>query len=514
MFWVITAALQPSADPAQGVKSPVPDERSRQKVLADLHQVFKAEYAQKTREARRALALKLLETGRSIASDPAVPYVSLMEAQNIAADGVDLETAFSAITSVVARYDLPGTSAAGMKLAAILRAQKQAKGEDEAARLAGACLSTSQEAIEGGEFDVAGDAAKEGGRLARASGLRNIAEKAAVLLKEIGALKRDAEGVKDAELALSITPEDAGANLKVGLYNCLIRGEWAKGLPCLLKGSDAGLKELARKELAPPSNPEEKADLGEGWTALAQMERNPEIQSRYADRAWHWYNQSVSGAEGLLKVKVRKAMAALAALQGKAARMPLEGIFAWWEFERDSDGRISDSSGRGVMATAHGPAPAPGKVGKGLAFEKEGDHILLGGDDLPPPWTLALWLFKKEVESPCKFLMDSGAHGLRLEQIATVKKVGFTKYGVQDYSFDYTAPANRWVHLTFVCSEADLRLYADGKEVGTNPSRISLPMVRFGARGGYHLGAVVDDVLIYQRALGPFDIERLVLRGK
>ena len=60
--------------------------------------------------------------------------------------------------------------------------------------------------------------------------------------------------MKAAHERLNTNPEDAEANFTVGRFYCLYKKDWPRGLPALARGSDAGLKALAVKELDPPKD--------------------------------------------------------------------------------------------------------------------------------------------------------------------------------------------------------------------------------------------------------------------
>ncbi|MHC4397336.1 MAG: LamG-like jellyroll fold domain-containing protein [Planctomycetota bacterium] len=64
-------------------------------------------------------------------------------------------------------------------------------------------------------------------------------------------------------------------------------------------------------------------------------------------------------------------------------------------------------------------------------------------------------------------ILESSNYSLKLEQYNNTNKVGFTKYGVADYTFNYEAPIGSWVHLAFVATETEIKLYADGALMDT-----------------------------------------------
>jgi hypothetical protein len=60
-----------------------------------------------------------------------------------------------------------------------------------------------------------------------------------------------AQDAKMAEFAaiLKTSPDDPAANLKMGRYLCLIKGDWKRGLPMLAQSNDNALKALAQQAI-------------------------------------------------------------------------------------------------------------------------------------------------------------------------------------------------------------------------------------------------------------------------
>jgi formylglycine-generating enzyme required for sulfatase activity len=81
----------------------------------------------------------------------------------------------------------------------------------------------------------------------------------------------------------------------------------------LAKGSDAGLKALAQKDLAKPGDAKQQAELGDAWIKLAdtlgKLSKKP-VQAR----ALHWYEQALPKLEGLTRTRVSKQVEELARL--------------------------------------------------------------------------------------------------------------------------------------------------------------------------------------------------------
>ena len=176
----------------------------------------------------------------------------------LAAEGFDLDVVSQVVCGIVERYDITaaGISATSLKLEALKKARRGAKGKAEALTLAEAYLATAKAGRDTGDFEDAEDAAKEAGRVARSARNQALAKDATTLAKEITSLKKEFEGVKRAELSLSVNPDDPEANLDVGRFFCFFKEDWKNGLTCLAKGSDEKLKAMAEKELAHPQDAE------------------------------------------------------------------------------------------------------------------------------------------------------------------------------------------------------------------------------------------------------------------
>jgi len=61
----------------------------------------------------------------------------------------------------------------------------------------------------------------------------------------------------------------------MGQFLCFVKASWDLGLRFLIKGSDAGLKALAEKELSIAANPAEQTAVADGWYELADKEKQP-----------------------------------------------------------------------------------------------------------------------------------------------------------------------------------------------------------------------------------------------
>src|SRR6185503_725454 len=111
--------------------------------------------------------------------------------------------------------------------------------------------------------------------------------------------------VAAAEKILASNPEDPAANAVVGLFTCVILGDWEKGLPLVTKGPDGPFKAAAQKDLAAPSDAAAQVAVGDAWWDLQEKETGA-AKSGLRKRAADWYGKAAPGLTGLTKIRVEK----------------------------------------------------------------------------------------------------------------------------------------------------------------------------------------------------------------
>ncbi len=124
--------------------------------------------------------------------------------------------------------------------------------------------------------------------------------------KEVENLQAAFAGVNESLAALDKRPLDAEANLAVGRFRALIKGDWDGGIPYLALSGDARLKSAAVAELtAGDAAPEEQLKLADAWWDLAAASE-PGIKERIETRAVFWYSKVQPQLSGLVKLRVDK----------------------------------------------------------------------------------------------------------------------------------------------------------------------------------------------------------------
>ena len=186
-----------------------------------------------------------------------------------------------------------------------------------------------------------------------------------------------------------------------------------------------------------------------------------------------------------------------------------------FNFDEGEGTQITDTSGAHSFALGDGITWTDGKMGSGLDFSGAG-RIELGYRDLDKNWTVGLWVNRRESVEHNAVLMSGATGEIKLDQYQNTGKVGVTAYGVEDATFDYSAPMDEWVHLTFVSNDQGTTLYVNGVEQDHIDLAINGPMNRIGGNnsvnlaGGGFLNATIDQLSVFDRSLTADEVKDLV----
>lgn len=322
-------AMRKPNPPAE--KSPVPSDAEQEKARKLVLEVYGKEYDRATApEDQSALSKKLLAGVQQGASGPAVRFVLLTMARELAQRGRDWPTAAEAIDQLAAEFQV---DAVGMKAQVLEGFAKLARMPPDHAAVAEAALRLVEEATPQEDFALAGRLAKLAQSEATKARDRDLQIAARASQKHLQELLRAFAGVEAARAALKDNPQDPEANRVLGRYLCLVRGDWAGGLPRLASSSDQTLKALAQKDLASPATAPEMLAVGNQWWDLGEKE-GPEGQRAFRLRAAHWYRAVIDELpQGLERELVEKRLQQAAPLEAAAAqgRGPKTGPYRAYE---------------------------------------------------------------------------------------------------------------------------------------------------------------------------------------
>ncbi|MBV8881335.1 MAG: SUMF1/EgtB/PvdO family nonheme iron enzyme, partial [Planctomycetaceae bacterium] len=289
--------------PAVPKRPPVPEAARLRDAEAAVRKTFNVDAA-KTPKDKADLARTLLQTASASGAKDVELYALLRMAKTLAAQGGALKVSLEAIDRTGLAFDV---DAMGEKVE--LFAKTTLKPTDAATWGAGA-LDVAEEASQAEEYDSAIKLAGRAEALGRSANDRGLQETAKERAKELSDLKRAADGLKAHVKTLESKPDDPAANAAVGKFTCLVKGDWKRGLPMLVKGSEPALKTLAELELATPVDAAAQAALGESWAAQAEKE-TPTYKTRERSRAAEWLSRALPGLSGLTKVSAEKKLASL-----------------------------------------------------------------------------------------------------------------------------------------------------------------------------------------------------------
>jgi hypothetical protein len=305
-------AAKPAVKPDEGggifgqgeKRLPVPSAEAQQKAEAQIREVFQIG-AVKGKEETLALAERLFQGGLETKDDPAARYVLLRMAATMAAKTGDLDRVNKMADRVGEIYD---ASLVDVKADA-LEISAKAAGTGPQALAANMVLVQNARALI--DEALAADNYAAAGRVVSQVGMPAARRTQDETLKaefsnRRGEIKRLRDGyafVEQALAALKADAADAEANLTVGRWYCLEKGNWDKGLPLLAKGSDAALAKAAQRDLAAPQDANAKVDLADAWWALSAEKDRAESAAGLQARAVRWYREALPQLSGLVKAK-------------------------------------------------------------------------------------------------------------------------------------------------------------------------------------------------------------------
>jgi len=243
-------------------------------------------------EDRQALSAKFLVPGREDRNDPAAWFVLLRESRDLAVEAKRPRLAFEAIADIDRHFVVDPVA---MRIKAI---DDMAKGGSEVlvASVFRATQNLIQQTLSAGDFEAAKKYQEAIEVHIREVKGEQLLQRLREQRSEMAEYQRDFDNVKNAREKLKATPEDPEANATLGRFLCIFQGEWDEGLPLLAKGGKGGLADLARKDLAAPTEVKDQLAVANGWWGIGEplRERSQFIAFR---RAKFWYERAGGAAQ-------------------------------------------------------------------------------------------------------------------------------------------------------------------------------------------------------------------------
>jgi GH25 family lysozyme M1 (1,4-beta-N-acetylmuramidase) len=192
------------------------------------------------------------------------------------------------------------------------------------------------------------------------------------------------------------------------------------------------------------------------------------------------------------------------------------GLVNWWP----ADANANDIFSANNATPQGGFTYAPGKQGRAFHFDGATSYLTTGRPSIAAPWTACMWVNRQNAPGAAAALLGDGTYAVKLEQYNLTRQVGFTQFGVGDYTFGYVAPANVWTHLAFVGTSTNTSLYVNGVLQSTLTNTLPLPRGYIGVAYlsstpkfvDFMLGSL-DELLLFNRALTPAQINAIHAAG-
>ena len=319
---------QPQPGVSTQTKKPgVPSDAEQKTAERRIREVFRIEFAAaKKPEQQRALAEKLLKLGLETSDKPAIRFVLLELAREHAVEAADLGVALKAIDGIGATHavDLLAMKADALaKVVVASRTVGQAPADVE--KTLHTAMSLIDEAVIIDNYPVAKRLAVLTASLARRAKDVPLVRELTVRKREIQSLQQEFAAFQEARAVLAGNPTDREANLTAGQWYCFKKNDWDRGLHFLAKGADQVLADLAERDIAGPSSPEERVQLGDAWWDLFEKEKRAE-KWQFQQRALYWYELALPELSGLSKATIEKKYEEALAASAEASGPHILGV--------------------------------------------------------------------------------------------------------------------------------------------------------------------------------------------
>jgi hypothetical protein len=284
--------------------APEPGVAAQKTAEDSLKRLLKDDFAAAKRDAAACVALtkKLLQYGLEEKRDLGLRYVCFREARDLASKTGDFQTALEAVSALGGTFEIDELL---MKRAALDIAQRPVHSADAWKDLARKYAELASEALAADRYDFAMTLAADFASAAEKSKTPAVIAQANATKKEVKEIKAEYDRIEKERTALLQKPNDSQASLAVGKFLCLMKDDWKRGLPMLVRGADATFSTLGEMETANPREMGAQADLGDRWWQCAEAEKGP-LKIRMLKRAAFWYEAALKGAKGLTRARIEK----------------------------------------------------------------------------------------------------------------------------------------------------------------------------------------------------------------
>jgi hypothetical protein len=193
----------------------------------------------------------------------------------------------------------------------------------------------------------------------------------------------------------------------------------------------------------------------------------------------------------------------------------------WWRFDEGSGTVAADSSAYGNDGAVNGDAKwIDGQLGGALDFDGSGVFVEIPhGDSLSKmeQITIAAWTYMREGASGEMLIVSKGGWQANMpyelsEEAGSIIYWQFYDDAGRDGCAPQSPPVEEWHHIAATYDGTVFKCYIDGEladeweYVGTIPQNDMAVMIGRRATGGRFFNGMIDEVMIFNRALGADEI--------
>ncbi|MHC4430665.1 MAG: LamG domain-containing protein [Planctomycetota bacterium] len=196
-------------------------------------------------------------------------------------------------------------------------------------------------------------------------------------------------------------------------------------------------------------------------------------------------------------------------------------LVGWWRFDEGSGTVAADSSAYGNDGAVNGDAKwIDGQLGGALDFDGSGVFVEIPhGDSLSKmeQITIAAWTYMREGASGEMLIVSKGGWQANMpyelsEEAGSIIYWQFYDDAGRDGCAPQSPPVEEWHHIAATYDGTVFKCYIDGEladeweYVGTIPQNDMAVMIGRRATGGRFFNGMIDEVMIFNRALGADEI--------
>ena len=202
------------------------------------------------------------------------------------------------------------------------------------------------------------------------------------------------------------------------------------------------------------------------------------------------------------------------------------GLVAHWKFDEEKGRGVKDSSGFGNGGEMVGARRVAGKVGRAVSFEAPESFVKIpcsASLNLGDAISIEAWICPRDIGEASRILVSKNdEYALRIDNPREGNRISFFVHVGQPavtweprVSSPEPPKLNVWYQVVVTWDGAESRLYLNGELVSTrkrvgkpnpNPYPVMIGNWEYPSCHGTHFGGVIDEVRIYNRALGAEEV--------